>query len=346
MEITNNDAIIANNSSSNRAMDFIQVPNLILRSALFGIVPKGVKKCHIEETYRGWVSESYIKYEGKPLSQDDLDVLILIIKKSHEHGGIGEVIPFDARKMLFELGRSDGTKSRQLLIDSIDRLWKANIEIYVAKENLVFKNHLVRNFVHLANENGNQKNKSSQFIQLESSLNNLIDKGWSQIFIEDRGKLNKQLTKWLHSFYSTHSKPVHLPIEIIKAFSGSKTSAHRNFIASLNESFTELKKELNWEIGFNAQVTHIMMKHPEKPLLLPKASKLKKESATVLDEPFIENMELELSVPLCGKLTPEQEDYFNRKYESKKPKVEKIKYSNWQEKAEAEARRSRARIVL
>jgi len=71
---------------------------------------------------------------------------------------------------------------------------------------------------------------------------------WTGLSVEHRGKLkSKSLTLWLHSFYSTHSKPYDYKVEKLMFLCGSKVALMWKFRQMLKKSLTDLSKVTGWK---------------------------------------------------------------------------------------------------
>jgi hypothetical protein len=107
------------------------IPNLCLRSALFGIIQRGRRKAVKREPIAA-VNGLNIRYTGWRLDQGDFDVLAHSLHLAARQA-TGKYVQFTAKGFLKGIGRSPGKSGREWLKDSLRRLTASAVDIRLAK---------------------------------------------------------------------------------------------------------------------------------------------------------------------------------------------------------------------
>lgn len=215
----------------------IPTPNVILRSALFGIVKKGNRKYEknvLKATFNGYT----VKYSGEQLDQSDLDVWLECLQRC-QSTPLGKVVKFTPNDFLISIGRSNGKSDYVWLNESLWRLRVNDVEIsdgrYTYMGSLIFEQYR------------DEETTESCLILNPKIVVCFDDSGWTGITKSVRLQLKgKPLTQWIHGFYSSHSKPVPIKVETIRELSGSSIKELRMFRYRLKNALYELASVTGW----------------------------------------------------------------------------------------------------
>jgi hypothetical protein len=208
------------------------VPNVVLRSALFGISIK--RKFHKTRTLIASVDGYEIRFKGEVFNQTDLDVWEMLLHLARLQPLETEV-KFTAHSLLRELGRGIGKSQHEQLKEELLRLISGGVEITWKDEKKSFAGALVSSYFR-DDDTGHYVVKFNQdMLTLYEAGHTLID--WSQRMA--LGKNN--LAKWLHDQYATHAKPHPYKVETIRDLSGSDTAELWKFRQTLRKALDALK---------------------------------------------------------------------------------------------------------
>lgn len=108
------------------------IPNICLRSALFGLVQRGKRRAVKGEKIAA-VKGHDIRYTGWQLDQGDFDVLGQALHLQAQQPGIapGSYLQFTAKAFLISIGRQPGKSAREWLKDSFRRLTATALEVNI-----------------------------------------------------------------------------------------------------------------------------------------------------------------------------------------------------------------------
>lgn len=247
--------------------DFIPVPNVILRSSLFGIVKKGSRKFEknvLKTTVNGYT----VKYTGEQLDQADLDVWLECLKRCQKVP-LGYNVKFPAYSFLQSIGRNKGKKDYLWLKSVFQRLLANSIEISDGKHTYIGS---------LIFEQYRDENKGEICLVLNKKIVSCFGKNiWTAIKKEIRFKLRgKPLTQWLYGFYSTHSFPFPIKISTLKFISGSDARL-KEFKRMIKKSLIELSSTTGWSCNIDDTDKIIILKKDIKnKIFLQKLFKIPK----------------------------------------------------------------------
>jgi hypothetical protein len=190
------------------------VPNVALRSALFGAIRRGPRR-YLKSERMASVEGMEILYTGERLDQGDLDVWEAVLHFIRQQE-LGKECRFTAYAMLKMLGKADNGQNREILHQRILRLKANAVEIkqgrYVYIGSLIdeaFKDEETQEYVVVANPRIKVLFERDQFT--------LID--WA-VRMDLAGQ---PLAQWLHGFYASHAKPYAYSVEKLHALCGSET---------------------------------------------------------------------------------------------------------------------------
>jgi hypothetical protein len=203
------------------------VPNIALRSALFGAIRRGPRR-YLKSERMASVDGMEVLYTGERLDQGDLDVweaVLHFIRKQE----LGKECRFTAYVMLKMLGKTNSGKNRKILHQRILRLKANAAEIkqgrYAYIGSLIdeaFKDEETQEYVVVANPRIKILFERDQFT--------LID--WA-VRLELAGH---PLGQWLHGFYASHAKPYPYSVEKLHELCGSENQSLRGFKQELKTS--------------------------------------------------------------------------------------------------------------
>ncbi|HGJ5866276.1 plasmid replication initiator TrfA [Arsenophonus nasoniae] len=213
------------------------VPNIILRSALFGLVAKGTRK-YEKSVLKATVNGYEIKYTGEQLDQSDLDVWLECLQRCQE-SPLGNAVKFSSYDFLLSIRRNTGKTQYKWLDESLNRM-KANA-VQLSDKKYTYIGSLI-------NEIYRDEETGLNCLVLNPKIVNCFgDAEWTGIVKALRLKLKgKPLTQWLHGFYSSHSKPVPIKVETLKRLCGSERGELRKFRYDLKKSLSELSNITGW----------------------------------------------------------------------------------------------------
>lgn len=205
------------------------IPNIALRTALFGAIKKGARPYLEQEEIHSQDGIS-IFYTGVRLDQGDLDVWETILHVIRLQS-LGKKCRITGYQFLKLLGKTDTGKNRETLNCRLSRLKATALNVKVGKYsyegsliNEIFRDEDSREFV----------------ICLNSQLRNLFEPGcYTQIDWNMRHHLvGKPLAQWLHGYYTSHTVIYPIKIETLHKLCGSEAEMRRfrqTLAAALND---------------------------------------------------------------------------------------------------------------
>ena len=216
------------------------VPNLCLRSALFGVIRRGRRKAVKGEIIAS-VKGLNIRYTGWQLDQGDFDVLVqaLHLQTRHIEKISGNYIRFKVKSFLRAIGRQPGKSGREWLKDCFRRLTATAVEINVdirhryLNEAFTYAGSLVDEFYYNDRE-------QTYFQKINPKLAELFDAGWTQLQWQQRLQLKTDLAKWLHGFYASHREPYPMKVTTLKHLCGSDCKRLVDYRRNLRMAMDEL----------------------------------------------------------------------------------------------------------
>lgn len=215
------------------------IPNLCLRSALFGVIQRGRRKAVKRETIAA-ISGLNIRYTGWRLDQGDFDVLAHSLHLA-SHQSTGQYVQFTAKGFLRGIGRSHGKSGREWLKDSLRRLTASAVEIrlevqsHFGREAFSYTGSLLDEFYYTEED-------QTYFLKFNAKLATLFDAGWTQLQWQQRLALRTDLAKWLHGFYASHRLPYPMKVSTLQQLCGSDCGRLSDFRSKLRLALNELVK--------------------------------------------------------------------------------------------------------
>jgi hypothetical protein len=227
------------------------VPNLCLRSALFGVIRRGRRRAVKGELVAA-VKGLDIRYTGWRLDQGDFDVLAhalhLVAKCKQEP--VNGYVQFTAKGFLKGIGRMAGKSGREWLKDSFRRLTASAVEIKLevprayGHDSFTYAGSLVDEFYYNIID-------QSYFLKINPKFAKVFDAGWTQLQWQQRLHLKTDLAKWLHGFYSSHRYPFPVKVATLMRLCGSECQRLADYRRSLRTAMNELVRVgtvASWEI--------------------------------------------------------------------------------------------------
>jgi hypothetical protein len=195
-------------------------PNSFLRSALFAAV-QSKDRVYLEEAILFSQQGISIKFTGKQLNQEDLDVWEAISHLARQHP-LGNECSFTAYGILKALNLPVGGHQHERLHSAIIRLTACAVEI--RHEGRVYFGSLI--------ESGVKDEVTSHYtISINKKLNRLFgDNGWTAIDWQQRLLLRrKPLAQALHAYFSSHERPYPVKLATLQELTGSQNKQQSDF---------------------------------------------------------------------------------------------------------------------
>jgi hypothetical protein len=242
------------------------VPNVVLRSALFGV--SKTREVHKNRIMVAAVDGYEIRFKGEMFNQTDLDVWETLLHHARLQP-LGTKVEFTAHSLLKELGRGTGKSQHEQLKEEIMRLMTGGVEITWTKERKAFGGTLVSSYFR-DDETGRYVVKfNPDMAQLYGVGHTLID--WSE-----RQALGQDLlAKWLHGHYASHAAPYPYKVATLRTWSRSTVERLGDFRKQLRLALNKLVANgslKSWSIDPDTDLVHVVnipsaaqLKHLAKP---------------------------------------------------------------------------------
>lgn len=210
------------------------IPNKLLRSAIFGVQRERKEKTVDLFTFL-YNNEIEITFMGPRLNQDDSIVWQSILRAIRNvNAPMGAAVAIKKLDLLEHIGKIKAGKNYNWLMASLDRLSSANLKCIDTKRKETFTSNLIIGY-HI-------KNDESYFnAGVSSFLAPLLSSDLTDVDIIRKSKLTSQLSRWLHDFYSSHTKPIPYSITKIQTLCRSE-QVYAKFKMNLKKSIEELKR--------------------------------------------------------------------------------------------------------
>ncbi len=228
------------------------IPNVFLRSALFGVVKKG-RRLIVKDQKISSMSQYEIYFSGEHLDQNDLDVWdsLTYIAKKHN---VTESLKISLHEICKFMGYAKGQKNREAIKSRIKRLKFGVVEIKFNK--VAYGGSLI-------NEYTIDDSDGKTIIKFNKKLLTLFDNSNDFTLINKKIKDEfgeNQLASWLFHFYETHQKPIPFSLEYLKELSRSETE-QKEFNRMLKSALSIVKKGYeNNKLTFNYEIKNTMLK--------------------------------------------------------------------------------------
>jgi len=233
------------------------VPNLCLRSALFGIIRRGRRRA-VKGDIIAAIKGLEIRYTGWQLDQGDFDVMAqtLHLQKHQRENTSEKYVRFRIKTFLCAIGRQSGKSGRDWLKDSFRRLTATALEISIEGKNRYlpekygYAGSLIDEFYYNDQEH-------TYLLKINPKLAELFDAGWTRLQWQQRLQLRSDLAKWLHGFYASHRDPFPIKVSTLKHLCGSDCKRLVDFRRGLRMAMQELisvEAIGSWEIDATDKV--------------------------------------------------------------------------------------------
>ncbi|MBU2788075.1 hypothetical protein HFQ13_07640 [Acidithiobacillus sp. VAN18-1] len=207
------------------------VPNVCLRSALFGAIRKGRRRL-LEREIIAAVEGLEIRYTGPRLDQGDLGVYESLLHLLRDQS-LGQECHTTSYALLKLMGKKDtGGKggNREILHRSLMRLGATMVEIravgrYSYAGSLiddVSQDEKTREYVIVLNPKLKALFAPDQYTQIQWAIRRELE--------------GRQLAQWLHGFYSSHARPYPMKIETLHRLCGSEAELMSDFAKKLRKA--------------------------------------------------------------------------------------------------------------
>jgi len=242
------------------------IPNICLRSALFGVIQRGRRRAVKGELIAA-VKGIEIRYTGWRLDQADFDVLVHALHLVSLQQTTQEYVQFTGKGFLKGIGRRSGKSGRDWLKDSFRRLTGSAVEITLdikdqfGTESFTYAGSLIDEFYYNSRD-------QSYLLKINPKLAKLFDAGWTQLQWQQRLQLKTDLAKWLYGFYASHNTPYPIKVATLRHLCGSSCGRLSDFRGKLRLALNELLKiQLigSWKIDCKDKV-HVQKSETRSPL--------------------------------------------------------------------------------
>jgi hypothetical protein len=214
------------------------IPNIIARSALFGVTRRGTRSYKEKELIASR-DDIKIYYTGKTLDQADCTVWMQAVSMAST---LGKDIPVNRSGFLKSLGKTTGKKDYLWLDASLHRLMTSVVSVYTGKYHLEF---------HLIDMWGKFRDGDNP-VEYILNINPKVIKMWSNSGYT-RVEWNKRLAikhgsdlaSWMQLYIrsnASNGKPHHISLHKLKIWCGRETSELRKFRNSMKRSLAELTR--------------------------------------------------------------------------------------------------------
>ena len=235
------------------------LPNVMLRSALFGAVRKGRRRyCKAEQIAA--IDGIEIIYTGESLDQGDFDVWqsVLHAVRAQKLGVACRVTSYSLLKLM---GKTDSGKNRATLHERITRLRANAVEVRQGRYCYIggllasaAKDDQTQEWVIAIDPMIRPLFASDQFTQVDWAVRHALD--------------GQPLAQWLHSFYASHAKPFPLKIETLHRLCGSQATLMSDFAKTLRKALdavTEASKAHSAGFRYDLRGDLVHVEKPRKP---------------------------------------------------------------------------------
>lgn len=229
---------------------FRAIPNLLLRTSLFGVHNRRTFRGNIElfiyknRELLGSNTNLTVYFTGRPFKNIDFEVWAQILHEARFQP-LGSTVNVRERSLLVSLGKNPrgGSGGRQLK-EAITQLKSSTFEITRNGKEIEHHRSLIERFDY-------DKTKKEYVITLSEELLFLYGEGYTLIDWEMHQSLKGDLTKWLYRFYASHRKPYPMKVETLMHLSGSESKTPKKSRDMLIDALKKLESVgllETWEI--------------------------------------------------------------------------------------------------
>ncbi len=187
---------------------------------------------------------------GERLDQGDADVYFALVRTAVQQAGDFSSLQVKAGKLLRDIGRVDGTLSREWLESSLERLTKATFEFAIpelpARETTLLRVAAPLN-----------EARSGFMVVMADGMMDVYEAGKTLIKYTERIELGTDtLAKSLHSFFSSHNltQEGRFSVDQLMKVTGRESMQKSKFKAGLAESVANLQMATGWSIKLAGEV--------------------------------------------------------------------------------------------
>ncbi len=214
------------------AAGHVACPNVVLRSALFGIRQRGRASAAVLRSPIASAGDTEILFSGFRLGQKDLTVWLHCLDMARDC--MEDTIVTSVYALNHRMGLVDSTSNKDALLDCLGRLGLATVAVRSTTDELMIENRLLT--YHCYQVDGVHMLR----IKVDPAWAQLFGVArWSRLAVDIRAKLQgKELAQWLSSVMLTHNGKVPLKIEELHRLSGSAASL-REFRRMLSQAIAD-----------------------------------------------------------------------------------------------------------
>lgn len=214
------------------AANHVACPNLVLRSALFGIRQRGRASGAVLREPIASAGDTEILFSGFRLGQKDLTVWLHCLDLARDC--LEQTITTSVYALNHRMRLVDSSSNKTALLDCLGRLGLATVAVRSTTDELMIENRLLTYHSYQA--------EGVQMLRIK------VDPAWAQLFgvarwtrlaVDQRVKLQgKELAQWLSSVLLSHNGKVPLKVEALHRLSGSAASL-REFRRMLTQAVAD-----------------------------------------------------------------------------------------------------------
>jgi hypothetical protein len=194
------------------------VPNVALRSALFGAIKKGARP-YLERHEIPAQEGVRIIYTGARLDQGDLDVWETVLHVVRVQA-LGDECRVTAYQLLKVLGKTDTGINRDTLERRLSRMKATGVDLSVGRYGYegslideVYRDKETREYVICLNPRLSVLFAADQFTQIDWNVRQALN--------------GKPLAQWLHGYYASHAQPYPVSVAKLQELCGGEGELRR-----------------------------------------------------------------------------------------------------------------------
>jgi len=207
------------------------MPNLLLRSALFGVVRRGRRELLEDVQIAAW-GDSSIRYTGAKLMQSDQDVWMACVEACKRAGQTKVVI--SQRELCKLAGKED---NKRWILKTLNRL---------VANSVTLKDKRYTYMGSLIHEACKDEYTGHISLSINPKMAALFGTGATHIEAEQRHALFSDLAKWMQGYAMSHKsswrKPHVIGLDKLQALCGAQSDI-RKFRFNIKKSMHELKAQ-------------------------------------------------------------------------------------------------------
>jgi hypothetical protein len=241
-------------------------PNVVLRSALFGLLARGQKRDQLKKEELATWAGSTISFTGERLDQYDADVWLQALHYCRLQGTRDfEGVSFTARAFLRDLERNEDGPAMKRLDDSLHRMIACAVSISDGKH--TYTGNLVHSVL-------KDEHSGRYRLVLNPEIAKLFDGGYTRLEWKVRNALKSDLARWMQAFVLTHKATERAPqgygLAKLRELCGSTASAKefRRMVKETMPRLVEFGIVSSWCITENDALS---FSRPPSRRLLPEA---------------------------------------------------------------------------